>query len=134
MAFFGLTALGPSRPLAVGRDRVQHVHVFSDDDWAAAWEWQRRRLKRSRQEAEEAGLPLVVLPAILETVYQGPVPAADAALVTTWVRRRAVEDEVGKAGSEEQPKEPALRKKVFLEAVRCVLIERAVVKSGGGRA
>ncbi len=58
MAFFGLTALGPDRLLAVGRDRVQHLHVFDDADWTAAWERHRRRLKRSKQEVEDAGLPL----------------------------------------------------------------------------
>ena len=66
MAFFGLTALGMDRPLAVGADRVHHLHVFDDSDWAAAWEKQRRRLvKRGATSTDmgtvEAGLPIDVV-------------------------------------------------------------------------
>lgn len=64
MSFFGLTALGMDRPLAVGADRVQHLHVFDDADWGRAWEKQRRRLLKRCATATttaipvEAGLPL----------------------------------------------------------------------------
>lgn len=98
-----------SRPLAACRDRIQHLHVFSDRDWADAWEQQRRRLKRSKQEAEAAGLPMNQLQAIAEICYHGPVPAPDAELVQTWVRR-VVGGECEEAA--------ALRKGPFLEAMR----------------
>lgn len=102
-----LGAIGPSRPLA--RDRVQHLHVFSDGDWAAAWEQKRRRLKLSKQEAEAAGLPMDQLQAIAESCYHGPVPPPDAELLFFWVRRVVVGE-----GEEGQ----GLRKGQFLEAVR----------------
>lgn len=64
MAFFGLTALGVDRPLAVGADRAHHLHVFDDSDWEAAWEKQRRRLvKRGATTTGpvDAGLPIDVV-------------------------------------------------------------------------
>jgi hypothetical protein len=108
MAFFGLTALGIDRPLDVGRDRIQHLHVFEDKDWTTAWEMRRRGLKCSKQDAEDVGLPLETLPAIMEAVYHGPVPAPDAALLEAWIRRVVV-------GEEEAT---GLRKASLLEAVR----------------
>lgn len=93
MAFFGLTALGAQEPLAVSTDAVQHLHIFTDDDWKFAFERSSQRIKKNHAMRKEGclspggsrAIPVKYLAAVIKEVYRGPVPPADLKLLEKWL-------------------------------------------------
>ena len=72
MAFFGLTALGYQNPFAVASKDMPFVHIFTDNDYEAAW-------KRVLGDSKVG--PRTVLPEIFKSLFKGDLYETDAILL-----------------------------------------------------
>ena len=80
MAFFGMTTLGPQNSFQDAQQNSSMIGVFSADDFVAAY----RKVAREF----EGDLPADNLREVLESVYHGPVPAADLRRCLSYMPER----------------------------------------------
>lgn len=99
MAFFGLTMLGPQCAFRDVSSKQTRMRIFDVSEFDEAF--------RKVEGTEGAGIPASDVAKVLELVYHGPLPRADAALCAEFF-----------------PRDDRFTVESFLKAVQCVLFFR----------